>query len=53
MFLNGSSYVTFYAFSEQNWKRPINEINVIFMTTYATMNTFIKNCIIYKVIIQG
>ena len=52
-FLNGSSYVTFYAFSEQNWKRPINEINVIFKTIYVTMTTIIKKRIMYKVLIQG
>jgi len=52
-FLHGSSYITLYAFSEQNWKRPVHEINAIFSVIYSVINKFITRRMMYKILIQG
>lgn len=51
-FSNGSSYLTFFVFSEQNWKRPYKEIMSIFLIIFNMINKLFNNTS-YRIIIQG
>ena len=51
-FLNGSSYLTFFVFSEQNWKRPYKETMSIFLIILNMIDRLINNTS-YRIIIQG
>jgi undecaprenyl diphosphate synthase len=50
-FENGSNYLTFYVFSEQNWKRPEQEIDTIFNIIYKNLKSYDK--LSYRIMIQG
>ena len=52
-FNNGSQYLTFYAFSEQNWKRSPEEIRNIFDIIYQKLNMYSKHYMQYRIIVQG
>jgi undecaprenyl diphosphate synthase len=52
-FNNGSEYLTFYAFSEQNWKRSKEEIRNIFDTIYEKLKLYSKQYMQYRIIVQG
>jgi undecaprenyl diphosphate synthase len=52
-FANGSQYLTFYAFSEQNWKRSPEEIRNIFDTIYEKLKLYSKQYMQYRIIVQG
>ena len=52
-FSNGSQYLTFYVFAEQNWKRPEEEIKNIFDIIYRKMNLYMKEQVKYRIIVQG
>ena len=52
-FANGSQYLTFYAFSEQNWKRSAEEIRNIFDIIYEKLKMYSKQHIQYRIIVQG
>ena len=52
-FANGSQYLTFYAFSEQNWKRSAEEIRYIFDIIYEKLKMYSKQHMQYRIIVQG
>ena len=52
-FNNGSQYLTFYAFSEQNWKRSAEEIANIFDIIYDKLKMYSKQYMQYRIIVQG
>ena len=52
-FTNGSQYLTFYAFSEQNWKRSAEEIRNIFDIIYEKLKMYSKQHMQYRIIVQG
>lgn len=52
-FANGSQYLTFYAFSEQNWKRSAEEIRNIFDIIYEKLKMYSKQHMQYRIIVQG
>jgi undecaprenyl diphosphate synthase len=54
-FLNGSDYLTFYAFSEENWKRPKKETDYIFEIIYKKLKFMskLKEDMSFKIMIQG
>jgi len=52
-FSNGSNYLTFYAFSEQNWKRTPAEIKNIFDIIYDKLKMFAKQNLKYRILVQG
>jgi undecaprenyl diphosphate synthase len=52
-FNNGSQYLTFYAFSEQNWKRSPEEIRNIFDIIYQKLKMYSKQYMQYRIIVQG
>jgi undecaprenyl diphosphate synthase len=41
-FNNGTKYLTFYVFSEENWSRPKDEIQLIFNMVYKQIKHFQK-----------
>jgi undecaprenyl diphosphate synthase len=52
-FANGSKYLTFYAFSEQNWKRSPTEIKNIFDIIYEKLKMFSRQSSHYRILVQG
>ena len=52
-FNNGSKYLTFYVFSEQNWKRTTDEINNIFNIIYDKLILLHNAKLNYRIVIQG
>ena len=50
----GIEYVSFFAFSEENWGRPGDEVSglmaLMFRSMKAELNTFLKNGISFKVL---
>jgi undecaprenyl diphosphate synthase len=50
-FSKGSNYLTFYVFSEQNWKRPKEEVSHIFNIIYKKLKLY--EGIPYRIIVQG
>ena len=51
-FSKGSNYLTFYVFSEQNWKRPREEVDHIFKTMYRKLKLY-DGVLPYRIMIQG
>lgn len=51
-FSNGSSYLTFFVFSEQNWKRSYKEAMSIFLIILNMIDKLFNNTL-YRIIIQG
>jgi undecaprenyl diphosphate synthase len=54
-FVKGSTHLSFYVFSEQNWKRPNKEITHIFNVLYKKLKIFylVHEVIKYRILIQG
>ena len=52
-FLNGSKYLTFYVFSEQNWKRTSSEVKTIFNVIYGKLKLYAQHALKYRIIVQG
>ena len=52
-FFNGSKYLTFYVFSEQNWKRSTKEIKTIFDVIYGKLKLYAQHALKYRIIVQG
>ncbi len=52
-FANGAQYLTFYVFSEQNWKRSAEEIKNIFDIIYEKLKMYSKQYMNYRIIVQG
>ena len=52
-FNNGSKFLTFYVFSEQNWKRTNDEINNIFNIIYDKLVLLHNAKLNYRIIVQG
>jgi len=54
-FVNGSTYLTFYVFSEQNWKRPDEEIKNIFNIIYKKLKIYYlaHEAMKYRIVVQG
>lgn len=52
-FANGSKYLTFYTFAEQNWKRSKEEVANIFNIIYNKMKLYFKEQMKYRIIVQG
>lgn len=51
-FTRGTDYLTFYVFSEQNWKRPEEEVEKIFKILYKVLKT-VKYLRCYRILVQG
>ena len=51
-FSNGSQYVTFYVFAEQNWKRSKEEVDNIFEIIYKKLK-FFEDQKKYRILVQG
>ena len=52
-FFNGSKYLTFYVFSEQNWKRSSKEVKTIFNVIYGKLKLYAEHALKYRIIVQG
>ena len=53
-FSNGCTYLTFYVFSEQNWKRPKEEVDNIFKIIYRKIKLLEENeNVKYRIMVQG
>jgi undecaprenyl diphosphate synthase len=52
-FANGSNFLTFYVFSEQNWKRSPAEIKNIFDIIYDKLKLYSNQVMKYRIIVQG
>jgi len=52
-FSNGTQYLTFYVFAEQNWKRSKEEIDNIFEIIYRKLSLYFKDQMKYRLLIQG
>jgi len=52
-FFNGSKYLTFYVFSEQNWKRSSKEVKTIFNVIYGKLKLYAQHALKYRIIVQG
>jgi undecaprenyl diphosphate synthase len=54
-FRNGSNFLTFFVFSEQNWKRPQDEIDNIFENIYTKLKVISEELDIHKfrILVQG
>ena len=52
-FSNGSQYLTFYVFAEQNWKRSPDEIKNIFDIVYKKMKLYMEEQVKYRILVQG
>ena len=52
-FSNGSQYLTFYVFAEQNWKRSEDEIKNIFEIIYRKMKLYMEEQVKYRILVQG
>lgn len=50
-FSKGAKYLTFYVFSEQNWKRPKEEVDHIFDIIYKKLKLY--DGIPYRIMVQG
>lgn len=52
-FSNGTQYLTFYVFAEQNWKRSKEEIDNIFEIIYKKLSLYFKDQMKYRLVVQG
>jgi len=52
-FYNGSKYLTFYVFAEQNWKRPIEEVEKIFDIVYEKIKFLVDKTNLIRILVQG